>query len=104
MFDRIKTSNLKALNNSFKGKVATAEIDTRSEPNKKRERQQKRIISHQSKQALRAENKGKSKTRQSNNGSTLIQLNDRIYHQLSIRKINTINTTLRYSFRLKTKT
>jgi hypothetical protein len=34
MFDRIKTTNLKALNNSFKGKVATAEIDTRSEPKK----------------------------------------------------------------------
>ena len=59
MFDRIKTSNLKALNNSFKGKVATAEIDTRSEPNKKREREQKGIISHQSKQALRDESKGK---------------------------------------------
>ena len=45
--------------------------------------------------------KEKSKMRQSNNESTLIQLNNRTYHQLSIRKINTINTTLRHSFRLK---
>ena len=45
----------------------------------------------------------KPKTRQRNNESTLIQLNNKTYHQLSIRKINTINTTLRHSFRLKTE-
>ena len=45
----------------------------------------------------------KPKNRQRNNESTLIQLNNKTYHQLSIRKINTINTTLRHSFRLKTE-
>jgi hypothetical protein len=44
MFDRINTSNPKALNNSFKGKAATAEIDTRSNSNKKGEGQQTSIF------------------------------------------------------------
>ena len=47
--------------------------------------------------------KAKPKTRQSNKESTLIELNNRTYHQLSIKKINTINTTLRHRFRLKTE-
>ena len=47
--------------------------------------------------------KAKPKTRQSNKESTLIELNNKTYHQLSFKKINTINTTLRHSFRLKTE-
>ena len=72
--------------------MATAEIDTRSEPNKKRKRQRKKILSHQSKKALPNKNTGKNQKR-----------GKAIKNQLSIRRINIVNTTSRQNFWLKTE-